>query len=268
MRQALLPKYWCRDMQGIHYKGFSNLVNDYHLLSFDVLDSTNEEAKRLAKAGGAHGAVVWAKKQTSGKGRMGREWVSQDGNLFVSILLKPKQPITALSQVSFVASVAVVEALADMFGASHKLACKWPNDVLLDGKKLAGILLESFACEKDGKQWLVVGVGVNVDAHPSDTQFPATCLTEAGVELVSAKIVLSRFIHHFIECYNDWENKGFAGVRKRWLKYAWGLKKTIAAGDITGTFEGLDETGALLIKDKQGKKHTLLAGDVFPVEKE
>lgn len=259
-------------MEAKFYKGFSNLLDDYHLLSFDTLDSTNEEAKRLAKAGGAHGAVIWAKKQTGGKGRMGREWVSQDGNLFVSILLKPDKPIADLSQLSFVTSVAVVEALEALFENGHKLACKWPNDVLLDGKKLAGILLESFKCEADGKQWLIIGVGVNVDSHPDETEFPATCLTEAGVELVSAKIVLSRFIHHFIECYNVWNNKGFAPVRKCWLQYAWGLKKELTArlesGNVTGTMEDLAACGSLILKDKKGKKHTINAADVFPAEEQ
>jgi len=202
-------------MEAKFYKGFSNLLDDYHLLAFDALDSTNEEAKRLARAGGAHGAVIWAKKQSGGKGRMGRSWVSQEGNLFVSILLKPEKPIAEMPQLSFVASIAVVEALSALFEKDHKLSCKWPNDVLLDQKKLAGILLESFPCEVDGKHWVVVGVGVNVDSHPNQVQFPATCLTEAGVELVSAKIVLSRFIHHFIECYNEWNNQGFADIRKR-----------------------------------------------------
>ena len=255
-------------MEAKFYKGHSNLLNDYHLLSFDALDSTNEEAKRLARAGGAHGAVIWAKKQANGKGRMGREWISADGNLFVSILLKPEKPITELAQLSFVASVAVVEALSALFEKEHKLSCKWPNDVLLDSKKLSGILLESFVCEKDSKQW--VSVGVNVDSHPTGTEFPATCLTEAGVELVSAKIVLSRFIHHFIECYNEWENTGFTAIRKRWLKYAWGMKTEITArlpnSQITGIAQDINKDGNLVIKDKKGKLHTLHAADIFPAE--
>ncbi len=253
-------------MQAKFYKGFSNLLNDYHLLAFDVLDSTNEEAKRLAKAGGAHGAVIWAKKQTAGKGRLGRSWESQEGNLFASILLRPAVDINELAQLSFVASLAVVEAVADMCEAGHSLACKWPNDVLLDNKKLAGILLESFECESSAgaetARWVVVGVGVNVDSYPANAQFPATCLTEAGVELVSAKIVLSRFVHHFIKFYNDWENKGFSTIRKSWLNYAWGMKKKLTAGDISGTAENIDEAGRLIIKDKNGKKHTISAADI------
>src|SRR5687768_11257196 len=122
----------------------SDLLNDYHLLSFDSLDSTNEEAKRLAKGGGCHGAVIWAKKQSDGRGRMGRNWVSSEGNLFVSILLQPQKQQQELAQLSFVAAVAAIEALEALLTDGDKLRCKWPNDILLADKKLGGILLESF----------------------------------------------------------------------------------------------------------------------------
>ena len=121
-------------------KHSSDLINDYHLLSFDSLDSTNEEAKRLAKGGGCHGAVIWAKKQTAGKGRMGRQWVSSEGNLFVSVLLQPEKSIQQNAELSFVAAVAVLEALEALV-PEGKLECKWPNDILLDGKKLISFSL-------------------------------------------------------------------------------------------------------------------------------
>lgn len=256
-------------MEARLYKAHVNLLNDYHLLAFDSLDSTNEEAKRLAKAGGSHGAVIWAKQQTAGRGRMGREWISEGGNLFLTVLLSPDKPLAELPQLSFVASVALIDSLIPLFEKGHKLACKWPNDVLLDNKKLAGILLESFKTEGD-KQWIAVGVGVNVDNHPEDVQYPATCLTEAGVELISAKIVLSRFIHHFIEDYNCWHNKGFATIRKRWLAQASGIGGKIEArmpdNTIKGTFEGIDTSGSLILKDAKGKKQTIHAADIFPAD--
>jgi len=90
-------------------KNISTLIDDYHLLSFDTLDSTNEEAKRLARSGGGHGAVIWAKKQNDGKGRLGRSWVSSEGNLFVSLLLQPDKEISELPQLSFVAAMAVID---------------------------------------------------------------------------------------------------------------------------------------------------------------
>lgn len=248
-------------------KKASNLLNDYHLLSFETLDSTNEEAKRLAKAGGGHGAVIWAKKQTSGKGRLGRSWVSAEGNLFVSILLQPEKPLTEASQLSFVTAVAVMEAIADVLPEGKAICSKWPNDIVVDEKKLGGILLESLQVP-DGGKWVVVGVGVNIDSCPPRTEFPATCLIKEGVELISAKIILSRFIHHFIEHYNEWNAKGFEPARKRWLQSAWGMGQPITARlpdeEMTGVAEGIDKQGALIMKMKDGKKRHILAADVFP----
>lgn len=248
-------------------KIISHLISDYHLLSFEELDSTNEEAKRLARAGGCHGAVIWAKKQSDGKGRMGRAWLSAEGNLFVSVLLQPEKPMAELAQLSFVAALSALEAIAPMLERDKKLQTKWPNDILLDDKKLGGILLESFKTECSDKTWVVVGVGVNVDSFPPRTEFPATCLRDAGVELVSAKIILSRFIHHFIERYDEWNAKGFAPIRSNWLVHAWKIKEQITArlpdSEITGIFEGLDEAGGLIIKPENGKKQTIHAGDVY-----
>lgn len=257
-------------MSGPKKKFHSNLLNDYHLLSFDSLDSTNEEAKRLAKGGGSHGAVIWAKKQSGGKGRLGREWQSAEGNLFVSVLLHPQKPIEELAQLSFVTAVAAHEAIAPLLPPSSKLQCKWPNDILLDGKKMGGILLESFRAEGVQQPWVVAGLGINVDSHPARTEFPATCLKDAGVELVSAKIILSRFVHHFIERYDEWSEKGFSPCRKQWMSVAWGLKERLVArlpeGEVEGVFDTIDTSGSLTLLTKGGKKQHIHAGDIFPVD--
>ncbi len=236
-------------------------------MSFDTLDSTNEEAKRLAKAGGSHGAVIWAKKQSEGKGRMGRAWLSSEGNLFVSVLLQPQKPFAELAQLSFVAAIAAIEAIAPLLSEPDSLKTKWPNDILLSDRKLGGILLESFRSEGSDLPWVVVGVGINVDSYPPRTEFPAICLKDAGVELVSAKIILSRFIHHFIERYDQWNSKGFTAIRKEWLSQAWNLKERIIArvpdGNYEGVFEGIDASGSLLMTCDAGKKHTIHAADVY-----
>lgn len=249
-------------------KRSADLLNDYHLLSYDELDSTNEEAKRLARGGGAHGAVIWAKKQTAGKGRMGREWVSQDGNLFVSFLLSPGCAQAALPQLSFVASVAAHEALSPLLSPACAIACKWPNDILINDRKVAGILLESFLHE--GKMWAVVGIGVNIETFPKHAIFPATSLHEAGVEIVSAKIVLSRLIHTFIECYNAWNQKGLAPIRRSWARYAWGIGKQVKVmlpnEELEGVFKELDADGALVLQIAPRKKRVIHAGDIFPLE--
>lgn len=247
----------------------ATLINDYHLLSYDLLDSTNEEARRLASGGGSHGAVIWAKRQSSGRGRMGREWVSAEGNLFVTVLLKPEKDLATCAQLSFVASVAVAETL-DGIVSDTEIACKWPNDVLCNGRKLGGILLESFSTTSEfghETQWVAVGVGINVDSFPEHVMFPATSLREAGVELISAKIVLSRFIHNFIHYYDLWSAKGFTPIQKEWTRRAYrlGHATQVIIGDTEteGVFEGIDPAGRLLLKSPSGAITGITAGDVF-----
>lgn len=250
-----------------------NLLNDYHLLSYEELDSTNEEARRLAEGGGAHGAVIWAKRQTAGRGRMGRHWVSAEGNLFCSILLAPHCDPATAAQLSFISAVAVIETLKPIVFGENIFACKWPNDILMNGRKVGGILLESFetADMSPGQdrmvRWVVVGVGINIDSCPENTDIPATYLKAAGVEIISAKIVLSRFIHHFITEYDLWAKKGFAPIRKRWMEHAFRVNEPVEVRlpreTHTGIFEGIDTSGHMLLKPPNGKRIAINAGDVF-----
>lgn len=245
------------------------LIDDYHLLSYEELDSTNAEARRLAEGGAAHGAFVWALRQTEGRGRRGREWVSQEGNLFTSVLLNPDCPLAQIPQLSFVSAIAALDSLKPLLPEAASLQCKWPNDLLLSQKKLGGILLESFETveEDECKRWVVIGLGINIDSCPGDTDIPATFLKNAGVELVSAKIVLSRFIHHFIDWYGVWENKGFAAVREHWLKHCVGLGEEIRVQlpeeVLHGRFDSLDEAGNLHLALQGGAMRQIAAGDVF-----
>ena len=202
---------------------------------------------------------------------MGRSWISAEGNLFVSILLAPPVAFEKCPQLSFVTAVAVAETLEAIVEKPSDISCKWPNDILCAGKKIGGILLESFhSAELTGvkpKQWIAVGVGINIDTAPEHVMFPATCLRDAGVELISAKIVLSRFMHHFIQRYDLWVNKGFSAIEDAWMERAYHLKRPIEVivGDTQheGTYEGIDASGRLLLRDKKGKITGITAGDVF-----
>lgn len=247
----------------------SNLLEDYHLLSYDVLDSTNEEAKRLAAGGASHGAFIWAKRQTNGRGRMGRDWISPEGNLYVSVLLSPPKPLEQCSELSFVAALAAAETLEPILASTHEVKCKWPNDILMNNRKLGGILLESFSMpDAYGKErnWVVVGVGINIDSHPEKVLFPATCLKEAGLEIISAKIVLSRFIYQFIHRYDAWVKHGFKEVQKDWIGVAWrlGHPMQVNVGDavLDGIFDGIDAQGRLLLRQASGTITGVVAGDV------
>lgn len=245
------------------------LIDDYHLLTYEEIDSTNDEARRLAEGGAAHGAFIWAHRQTNGKGRRGREWISHDGNLFVSILLEPDCQVSRIPQLSFVASLAIADSISPLLVDDSQLECKWPNDLLLDRKKLAGLLLESFETIEDvgTKRWAVIGVGMNIESCPDDTDIPATYLKEAGVELVSAKIILSRFIHHFMEWYGVWQQKGFPTIRAAWCERCAGIGEEIKVQlpdeTIHGLFEELDAKGNLVLKMANGDQRLISAGDIY-----
>jgi BirA family biotin operon repressor/biotin-[acetyl-CoA-carboxylase] ligase len=246
-----------------------SLLNDYHLLTYDVLDSTNSEAKRLAGGGASHGAVIWGKRQTAGRGRMGRDWVSAEGNLFATVLLSPNAKLAECAQLSFVAATAVADTLEAIVPDASRIRCKWPNDVLVAGKKISGILLESFTTKElvSERQWVAVGIGVNVDSFPEHVLFPATCLREAGVELISAKIVLSRLVHNFIARYDQWEREGFKAIERAWLARAYHLNdevEVIVGEDrLSGVFSGIDAQGQLLLRTGNKQYVPVAAGDVF-----
>ena len=141
----------------------------YRLLAYEQIDSTNEEAKRLAAAGAPAGTLVWAGEQLAGRGRRGRGWASPPGNLYVSLLLRPACPPAQACQLNFVAAVALAEAVSALLPAGAGVALKWPNDVLVGGAKVSGILLEASAALDRSIDWLVIGAGVNIASHPADT---------------------------------------------------------------------------------------------------
>lgn len=237
------------------------MPKDWLLIAKDTVGSTNEEAKRLAMHKAPEGVVVWAKEQTAGHGRRSRNWHSSRGNLFCSIILKPEKPLAEACQISFVATVALVEALDKL--CKLKACCKWPNDVLVNGKKLSGLLLEVSGEEQSD---IILGLGVNVATSPDkEVLYPATSLKKEGAD-VSVETVLEAFLLSFNNWYEIWKKEGFASVGKAWLSNAKGIGGKITvrlpAATLQGTFKGLDNNGALLL-DIDGKTKKITAGDVF-----
>ena len=235
----------------------------WRLVAHEVLDSTNAEIRRLTGES-THGTVVWARRQTAGRGRGARLWDSPVGNLSFSVLLRPGVPQTQFALASFVAGIAVVEAVPSLH-----LACKWPNDVLCGGRKLAGILLEGDSVE--GRlSALIVGIGVNVAWAPTaqGLHHPATSLAAEGID-VSVEEVLGRVCHSLAIWLDRWHRHGFAPVREAWLARAAGVgtPMTVRLDDdhagVSGLFAGLDHDGAALLKEENGTMRRILAGDVF-----
>jgi BirA family biotin operon repressor/biotin-[acetyl-CoA-carboxylase] ligase len=250
--------------------GARPLPGFYRLLSFATLDSTNEEAKRRAKGGAAEGTLVWALAQSAGRGRRGRAWVSEPGNLYMSVLLRPERSPAAAAQLGFAAALAVGETALLLLPKGTELAYKWPNDVLVGGRKISGILLESQAAGEGRLDWLVIGIGVNLATSPQSADYPATSFADAGVAGVGVEAVLAGIAVRLQYWYERWQEAGFAPLRQAWLARASGLGEPIrvrlAGGDTHGRFAGLDEDGALLLEDGP-VRHRIAAGDVFPVSR-
>ena len=227
----------------------------FGLKRHEELDSTNSEARRLAEAGEAGPVWIVTDRQTAGRGRRGRAWDTADGNLATTLLLTP---MANFAQLSFVAALAVADTALE-FAPHAAVTVKWPNDVLADGKKLAGILLES------GQGWLAIGIGINMAAYPEGTEFPATSLAQF-VAPPSRDDALTVLAARFAHWYALWMEQGFESVRSAWLARAGGLGLPIRARlpheTRHGVFEGIDASGALLLNE-QGTIRPISAGEVF-----
>jgi BirA family transcriptional regulator, biotin operon repressor / biotin---[acetyl-CoA-carboxylase] ligase len=228
------------------------------------LDSTNAQARHLAEAGEVGPLWIMAERQTAGRGRRGRAWQTAEGNLAATLLLRPGASQAVTGQLSFAAALAAAD-MTSHFAPKAAIAVKWPNDVLAEGKKLAGILLEGGA-DKSNKVWLAIGIGVNLTSHPDGTEFPATSLAGLGIAAPSPEDALTVLAARFAHWYAVWMKDGFEIVRTAWLARAKGVGAPIRARlpqeTREGVFEGIDANGALLLNE-QGQVRAIAAGEVF-----
>ena len=235
----------------------------FHVRCLDVTQSTNDDAKKAAQEGEAEGLVIQALRQTAGRGRQGRTWESPHGNLYFSILLRPNCTPVEAGYFSFAAALAIHDAVLDLL-PSASLQFKWPNDVLIDGKKVGGILLESSLVENKLVEWLVIGVGINVAHHPKTALYLTTSLIEEGAEPDVDK-ALTAFLYNFNHWRLTLKHDGFSPVRRAWLADAKIGPMTVRTpqGDVQGDFAGLDEKGSLIMRLANGAEKVIEAGDVF-----
>jgi BirA family biotin operon repressor/biotin-[acetyl-CoA-carboxylase] ligase len=238
----------------------------YELASFDEIDSTNEEARRRAQRGERGPLWIWALKQNAGRGRRGRAWESPVGNLMCTLLLAPGVPPARAARLSFVAALSVRDFVAEFAGTTD-VRVKWPNDVLIEGCKVAGILLESSGESGAGPlPWLAVGIGVNLVHAPDGTAFPAASISAHGDAPTPAQ-ALGALAAKWDQHFRVWRASGFAPIREAWLAHAAGLDRAIEVrlpGEtVNGIFRGLDADGALLLALPDGSSRAITAGEVF-----
>ena len=231
----------------------------------EEVGSTNAEALARAAAGEAGPLWIVARRQTAGRGRSGRAWVSEPGNLYASLLVTLACPPVVVPQLSLLAGVATVDAIAEAGGGQPAgLRLKWPNDVLIGQAKCAGILAESVA--NPASVTAVIGIGINLAWHPAGLGHAATHLAEHGVGIAPDAMlaVLDGAMQRWLSIWD--EGVGFERVRQAWLERAGPAGEACTANmgteQIAGTFIGLDPGGALLMRDRQGQRRTVTFGDV------
>lgn len=233
-------------------------------IAYETLGSTNAEALARARAGERGALWISAEMQDAGRGRRGSTWTSAPGNLFATLLLSEPSPPAAAPQLSFVAALALHDAVAECAPqVGPLLKVKWPNDLLLGGAKLAGILIEG---ENDPAFAVVIGFGVNCVAHPPGTPYTATDLAEAGAVVAPAHLLQALAVAMQRRLTQWARGEGFAAIRADWLKRAAGLGNDIRVRlperEFSGRFEGLDDAGHLLVRGPAGLA-TVTAGEVF-----
>ncbi|MCZ2204298.1 biotin--[acetyl-CoA-carboxylase] ligase [Bartonella sp. A05] len=241
----------------------------YDVESYESVDSTNFVAQRKAKAG--HHGYLWivAEEQTQGRARRGRIWHSPKGNLYSSLLLVDNIIHQATVQLGFVAGISMVEAvkqfIKDKKRARNIVGLKWPNDILLKGAKSSGILLELSDLTPQ-KYALVIGIGMNIKHHYKDAPYPTSSMKNIGLD-VDNKQLFRVLTKYFAENYLLWKQAGGSNIiRKKWLSYCAHLGQHIKIinGEeiIEGIFDGLDYDFNCIVKQTNGQKAIITAGDV------
>ena len=223
---------------------------------FESVGSTMDIARDEAASGAAEGLVIQAGEQVSGRGRRGNQWISPKGNLYQSILLRPERPRAEWGQLSFVIAVALLKSLEEI-KCHETINLKWPNDVLVQEKKISGILLEA------GDGYIIPGIGVNIEHAPEDRS------KISDFSNISVDGFRDLFLDQIGRYYDLWQAEGFAQIRDLWLSHAYKMDQVIQARlpnvIYEGVFKGIDAQGNLLLQEKDGSLRTVHSGEILHV---
>ena len=230
---------------------------------FDILPSTMDVAHETAKQGADEGVVIVTKEQNAGRGRHGNNWIGPPGNLYCSIILRPKIDIQNIGQYSFMVAVALGQSVAPLLKSGTVYQNKWPNDCLIDDQKFAGILIETGFNRNAELDYIAIGLGVNIANAPEGRNF----LNNASDYNFNAEQFLPKFLESLESIINLSQEEGFHRIRELWLKNAKGLGDGLTVRlpneTLQGIFDGLDEDGALLLGLANGSQKMIHSGEVF-----
>ncbi len=246
-------------------KGLNTLIIPQSLELLPAIDSTNLQLKKKAETGAPEGAVLVADQQLAGKGRLGRQWASPAGvNLYCSVLLRPQIPMQQAPQLTFLSAVAVVDVLRAV--GQVKAEVKWPNDILVGGAKIAGLLNEMSA-ETEQINYVVLGIGINLnmtcDQFPAELNYPATSVFLETGQPVVRRVFLRALLERLDVYYAEFLEQGFAPIRKRWEQLCPVINRRVSVDSgLVGTVVGLEADGALRLQFDDGTTERVVAGDV------
>ncbi|UWI83217.1 biotin--[acetyl-CoA-carboxylase] ligase [Wolbachia endosymbiont of Howardula sp.] len=240
-----------------------NISEDFHIYHYKEVLSTNESAFQMIENGLSSESIIIANKQVKGKGRIGKKWISLEKNFYGSLIIKQMTNIEKLTELTFVTALAVGETLKS-FGHNFNIQYKWPNDILMDSKKISGILIE----KKSYSNWIVIGIGINI--HDS----PISCVSTSLYEYmnkedlkISNLILLNKLIINFIKIRKKWLDHGFNIIRNMWLMKALNIEQKISIQlshkVYEGTFIDIDDKGQLILKIKDSSLMYFNAGELF-----
>lgn len=230
---------------------------------YDCVESTQDILKEKASQGANEGLVVVATEQSAGRGRHGNVWSAPKGNLYMSFLLRPDCTPSDAGQYSFLIAVALSSTLDEFMSAEHEKKLKWPNDVLINNKKIAGILLESDLSPQGKVSDLYIGVGVNILNSPEGK----ISVSDISEKTTSVEYFLNLFLKKISEYYDLYNKNGFKEIKELWVSQAYKLGQEISVRlpneTLKGVFEGVDENGTLLLQLDNGERQLITAGEVY-----
>jgi len=246
---------------------FTKLSSGYEVIEFDELDSTMSTMKKMVLSGCNIKTVVRARSQISGRGRHGRVWESPTGNLYFSFLRRSENINSNIFAPVFIVALSLAHTIINISKKKIIPSIKWPNDILINKSKIAGILIENISIP-DNEDLLNIGIGINIISNPKTTIYPATNLKNENINIMPNKI-LEVFFNQFQKIDKIFEVDGIEKIFEMWndLGHKIGDEVHVKVGEkeITGTFDGLSKEGGLLIINKTGKKEVILAGGVFVI---
>ena len=242
-------------------------LDDFRHDALGEVSSTNTECLARARAGDPGNLWITATRQSGGRGRRGRPWASETGNLYASLLLMNPAPLDRVSSLPLAVAIAVHAAIRRVMpSGGEPLDVKWPNDILIGRKKTCGILLEGETLA-DGRRALVIGIGINMSAKPDNPHYPVTSLAEHGVTVFPQELFAYLFVE-MAEALAVWDHgRGVGNVVQRWRSVACGIGEKITVNlpdrSISGHFVGIDDKGLLMLDIGTGTAMPIAAGDVF-----